>query len=586
MKFLLPIQPVVDGTKSNMANDEEQECKGFMAMHNIKGLGLVADGALQRGDEVVADTTYFATDWNCGDVRSFEDEDLLFAKFSKWSFQQAVLYFKSRYHVIADKSIPMTSLRSSQGLRTLSPLRKKQLKLAVVGIWVSNINHGCKPNAHLWIDSARKAAVITAVGNIKPGEEITISYLDMSFPVSRRDQVASQSLFFTCHCDLCCHSKLHPGNRRVDEEKYGELEKWMVEMMGWNGRLDFHKIKSSPEALLENFYLARRFFRQEEIWDQRIAGGFEHGFCVVAYHGDQGRAAQFARVAYGLRKILKGPNSHDVKILEKLKDNPTSWEHFGSESTWTAPLERVLAFEPHPIEEFWAKLFMVGEGNGSYSWADIKSIDTVTTETANPKKNKKRNNQAKKNLEDTIETEELGHSKDEPESAQRTIAQQPTIGAQHDRAFESDTKPTKEGSVIQETAAGANTSAAVRKKNKMKKWYNKKKGKSTEHQCQRTAEEISEPTEVFEDTGDEIQEPNTGDDEPLFLTSGALITTKFTSSGKLVIEGTSRGRVEVTFKQERGETLGPIPLHPPIRPRREIRRMTSSRQAPKRQENT
>lgn len=96
----------------------------------------------------------------------------------------------------------------------------------------------------------------------------------------------------------------------------------------------------------------------------------------------------------------------------------------------------------------------------------------------------------------------------------------------------------------------------MRKKTKRKKWYNKKKGKSTEHQCQRTAEVISEPTEVFEDTGDEIQEPNTGDDEPLFLTSGALITTKFTSSGKLVIEGTSRGRVEVTFKQERGETLG------------------------------
>lgn len=138
-------------------------------MHIIKGLGLVADRALHRGEEIVVDITYFATDWNCGNDRSFDDEDFLLGKFGKWSFQQAVHYFKSRYHIITDKSTPMTSLRSSLGLRTVNPLRKVQLRLGIIGVWVSNINHARKPNAHIWIDSNRKAVVVTTVANINLG---------------------------------------------------------------------------------------------------------------------------------------------------------------------------------------------------------------------------------------------------------------------------------------------------------------------------------------------------------------------------------------------------------------------------------
>lgn len=60
-------------------------------------------------------------------------------------------------------------------------------------------------------------------------------------------------------------------------------------MMKWAGQPNLHHIKYNPEALLHHFYQARKFFREE---------------------------------------------------------------HFGSESTWAAPLERALAFETLAAEDF------------------------------------------------------------------------------------------------------------------------------------------------------------------------------------------------------------------------------------------
>jgi hypothetical protein len=56
---------------------------------------------------------------NFGDFRNFKDENSLFTKFRNWSFQQTAHYFKSRYHVIADKSVPMTSFRGSKGFEEI-----------------------------------------------------------------------------------------------------------------------------------------------------------------------------------------------------------------------------------------------------------------------------------------------------------------------------------------------------------------------------------------------------------------------------------------------------------------------------------
>jgi hypothetical protein len=50
-------------------------------------------------------------------------------------------------------------------------------------------NHSCAPNASLEFDG--RCAVLTALKHIKEGEEITISYIGQSSPVSHVSQLPS-----------------------------------------------------------------------------------------------------------------------------------------------------------------------------------------------------------------------------------------------------------------------------------------------------------------------------------------------------------------------------------------------------------
>jgi hypothetical protein len=62
------------------------------------------------------------------------------------------------------------------------------------------LNHSCDPSAY--ISPTTEKMVVTARGDLSPGDEILISYNSERDPTKRRDYLSS-NYFFECRCDKC-----------------------------------------------------------------------------------------------------------------------------------------------------------------------------------------------------------------------------------------------------------------------------------------------------------------------------------------------------------------------------------------------
>lgn len=67
---------------------------------------------------------------------------------------------------------------------------------------VARINHSCTPNVHSHFRASSGADFVYALRDIQPGEEIEISYLDLTMPRARRQHRAT-GWSFECRCPAC-----------------------------------------------------------------------------------------------------------------------------------------------------------------------------------------------------------------------------------------------------------------------------------------------------------------------------------------------------------------------------------------------
>ena len=80
------------------------------------------------------------------------------------------------------------------------------------------INHSCEPNC--WIVNHRKHIYFFAIRDIKPGEEITISYL-----LPPKDETCNP-----CYHDCKCGSKKCTGTMHLSEDKFKKWQKFQNEL--------------------------------------------------------------------------------------------------------------------------------------------------------------------------------------------------------------------------------------------------------------------------------------------------------------------------------------------------------------------
>jgi SET and MYND domain-containing protein len=71
------------------------------------------------------------------------------------------------------------------------------------GVYIlpSFLNHSCQPNCTVVFDGLKMD--VRSVVDIKPGQQLYISYTDLLDPPNKRQEVLRSTYYFSCHCQRC-----------------------------------------------------------------------------------------------------------------------------------------------------------------------------------------------------------------------------------------------------------------------------------------------------------------------------------------------------------------------------------------------
>jgi SET and MYND domain-containing protein len=80
---------------------------------------------------------------------------------------------------------------------------------------VALFNHSCRPNAVVVFPQGSKHMAVVAIADIREGEEVLTSYIDVSLPRHLRRQDLKKRYGFDCDCSLC-RAPLDPASGSGD----------------------------------------------------------------------------------------------------------------------------------------------------------------------------------------------------------------------------------------------------------------------------------------------------------------------------------------------------------------------------------
>lgn len=185
----------------------------------------------------------------------------------------------------------------------------------------SRFNHDCRPNVAFHVDRQTLAHTTSVVReHVRPGEELSISYLDPFEDRGARQARARQVWGFECGCAQCRLSdkeaRRSDGRVREIREIEARLGDWLSR--GVNGRL------------LERLVALYR----EERLEAKVAGAYTLVALNYNMLGDAKRAVKYARLAEEAVVMENGEDAGDAQAMRALAEQPKA--HF----TWRKRLQR------------------------------------------------------------------------------------------------------------------------------------------------------------------------------------------------------------------------------------------------------
>ncbi|KAK1826276.1 SET domain-containing protein 5 [Podospora conica] len=190
---------------------------------------------------------------------------------------------------------------------------EKQVEFHSTFVEVSRLNHACSPNLGYYFDSATLSHRVYAVRDIFPGEELTISYVDVTQPSPKRQSLLSQTWSFTCTCPRCT---AEPHVLAESDARCEHLNRLRRE-------LDDYSASATPEKaeLLVTLY-------ELEGLEVRMYEAYYRAALEWNGVGDSGRAVRYARLCLDRGLLLRGPDRPFVESMRALVLDPTrhwSW---------------------------------------------------------------------------------------------------------------------------------------------------------------------------------------------------------------------------------------------------------------------
>ncbi|KAK2034295.1 SET domain-containing protein [Colletotrichum zoysiae] len=177
---------------------------------------------------------------------------------------------------------------------------------------VSRYNHDCRPNVAFRIGADLRHRT-TVVRPVKPGEELTITYLDPLATRSVRQHRAKRAWGFECGCSQCGLAKKQAAASDARLFEIEELERLLSDVSA--------RVTS---AMVERFLK----LHTEERLEAKLAGAYTTAALNFNLLGRNKMAAKYARLAVEAGTIENGPESGDVEAMKALAADPK--KHF----TW------------------------------------------------------------------------------------------------------------------------------------------------------------------------------------------------------------------------------------------------------------
>ncbi|KAJ0341784.1 hypothetical protein COL922a_001878 [Colletotrichum nupharicola] len=177
----------------------------------------------------------------------------------------------------------------------------------------SRMNHDCRPNVDYWFDPRTLTQRTTAIRDIMPGEELTLSYIDpMQTRKARRERLHG-TWGFHCSCPHCTQSRLKTDASDLRIEQIALL------------REEFNDYTPASRATPQMAELLISLYEQEHNWSLLSEA---YTLAAIEYNGigEPWLATKYARLAieYGLTTLWEGHG--DVIEMSKLAEDP--WAHW------------------------------------------------------------------------------------------------------------------------------------------------------------------------------------------------------------------------------------------------------------------
>ncbi|KAL3420942.1 hypothetical protein PVAG01_07387 [Phlyctema vagabunda] len=175
------------------------------------------------------------------------------------------------------------------------------------------MNHDCRPNAMYYYDPATLIHSTHASRTISPGEEITITYINMIQARKVRREHLHDLWGFWCDCSLCSKSQ---DSIAVSDNRIQQIIDLQANLADWS-----RQSNASP-AMAESLMA---LYVEEDLHAAEATG---HIFAAMSYNaaGDASKAQYFAARALESGMVNRGVDggNNDVEDVRILLSNPKS----------------------------------------------------------------------------------------------------------------------------------------------------------------------------------------------------------------------------------------------------------------------
>ncbi|KAF9877283.1 hypothetical protein CkaCkLH20_04983 [Colletotrichum karsti] len=280
-----------------------------------KEYGLVATHRIERGEVIIKETASLLIDYAAfanvppEQMKTMQAQAVDFLPFSHRSqwLNMSSHGYRGDHLSMVDKILVTNSFDVEMDDA------KRDDDFYAVFVNTSRMNHDCRPNVDYWFDPRTLTQRTTAIRDIMPGEELTLSYIDpMQSRAARRERLHS-TWGFHCSCHHCMQSRLKTDASDARIEQIALL------------REEFNDYTPASRATPQMAELLISLYEQEHNWSLLSEA---YTLAAIEYNGvgEPWLATKYARLAieYGLTTLWEGHG--DVVEMTKLADDP--WSHW------------------------------------------------------------------------------------------------------------------------------------------------------------------------------------------------------------------------------------------------------------------